>query len=203
MKKIAFALLVAAVALGNAQVRSEDNYGSLVPQKWRNPMVDRVARQPGDILTILVSEKSASTLAANTAATKTDDNNVPKQDLPYVSQIRLLQRLFGGMRTKANSTTGGSGTTSRTGDLTARISATVKEVLPNGNLVIEGTRWVQVNKDTQILTLTGVVRPEDVRRDNTVLSESIADAKLSNDGKGMISDRQRKGILTRILDWLF
>lgn len=193
-------------AFGQATL-SEDNFGSLVPATFRNPMNDVIAARIGDTLTILVSESSAAKLTANTAATKADDNNVPAQQLPLLNQAGLIGKLFDGlrtgMRTRSQSTTGGTGSTDRNGTLTARVTAIVTQVLPNGNLVIEGTRWVQVNKDTQVLRISGVVRRQDVRRDNTVLSESIADARITNDGKGQISDRQRKGILTRIIDWLF
>ena len=83
------------------------------------------------------------------------------------------------------------------------MSAVIKKVLPNGNLVIEGTRFVKINKDIQTFILTGMVRKDDVRADNTVLSESLADADIKLEGKGPIADRQRKGILARLLDWLF
>jgi flagellar L-ring protein precursor FlgH len=70
-------------------------------------------------------------------------------------------------------------------------------------MVIEGTRMVKVNKEDQAITFAGIVRADDVRADNTVLSENIAEVRITNVGKGLISDRQRRGIITRILDWLF
>ena len=79
----------------------------------------------------------------------------------------------------------------------------IKYTLPNGNLVIEGTRFVQVNKETQKLIITGVIRQDDINADNTIFSESIANADIRYDGKGTVGDRQRKGILSQLLDWLF
>jgi flagellar L-ring protein precursor FlgH len=83
------------------------------------------------------------------------------------------------------------------------MSAIVTKVNPNGTLIIEGARSVVVNKETQLFKITGVIRREDVRPDNTVMSEAIADAQIKLDGKGTINDRQRRGLITRLLDWLF
>ena len=74
---------------------------------------------------------------------------------------------------------------------------------PNGNMLVEGTRMVKLNKEDQAITFSGTIRSDDVRADNTILSENIAEVRITNVGKGLISDRQRRGIITRILDWLF
>jgi flagellar L-ring protein precursor FlgH len=80
----------------------------------------------------------------------------------------------------------------------------VKEVLPNGNLVLEGTRDLKLNKETQQIVISGIVRRDDVRPDNTVLSENMAMAEIRSMGTGgVIADRQRRGILTRLVDFLF
>lgn len=70
-------------------------------------------------------------------------------------------------------------------------------------MVIKGTRSVTVNKEVQTFVLTGTIRRDDVRSDNTVLSENIANADIRLEGKGTIHDRTRRGLLTQILDWLF
>ena len=70
-------------------------------------------------------------------------------------------------------------------------------------MLIEGARLVKVNNETQNLVLTGIVRPDDVRSDNTVASENLANAEIKSEGIGLIVDRQRRGLLTRLLDWLF
>jgi flagellar L-ring protein precursor FlgH len=79
----------------------------------------------------------------------------------------------------------------------------VKEVLPNGNLLIEGKRTISMNKQTQTFTMEGTVRRDDISIGNTILSNQIADLKLIADGKGLIADRQRQGILTKLLSWVF
>ncbi|NLA58040.1 MAG: flagellar basal body L-ring protein FlgH [Firmicutes bacterium] len=77
------------------------------------------------------------------------------------------------------------------------------EVLPNGNLVIEGTQSLIVNNETQEITVRGVIRPQDIEPDNTILSTYIADATISYQGSGILGAQDKPGILTRILNWIF
>ena len=97
----------------------------------------------------------------------------------------------------------GKGETSRSGSLTARMSATIVEVLPNGNLKVQGSREVIINQEKQRLTLTGIVRPEDVKANNTVMSTFLADARITYDGKGPVHGAQRRGLFTRLLSIIF
>ena len=98
-----------------------------------------------------------------------------------------------------------AGTTSRKESMTAQMSARVVSVLPNGDLVIRGSREIKVNYEKQYMLLQGIVRPSDISADNTVLSSYIADARIEYIGKGVVSDKQRPGWLSRILDkiWPF
>lgn len=202
MKRL-LALVALIPALALAQAGSDDNDGSLVPSKMRNPYLDRTAKHVGDVLTVVVDESSTAALSANTTAAKKDSNSIDKLITPFLKNIPLVKDFLGGLSTGANSSNSGTGATNGTTKFNAKISVIVKQVLPNGNLVIEGNRVVKVNKDLQIYKLTGIVRPDDVRRDNTVKSEAVAEANITTDGKGLIGDRQRRGILTRLLDWLF
>jgi flagellar L-ring protein precursor FlgH len=99
----------------------------------------------------------------------------------------------------------GGGSTQRSGDLTAYLTARVVDILPNGNLVLVGTREVGVNHEKQIITLSGIVRPKDISSDNQIQSIHISDAKISYSGKGAVNDPQRPGWLVRTLDaiWPF
>ena len=191
---IAFSLSIAAIA--TAQV-DEQNPGSLWPKTYVNPLVDRTARLEGDVVTILISEVSSGTFSASTKAEKTVDNSITRALGP------IIGGLIPNLATAADSKNEGSGATSQQGRLTARMTAIVKKVFPNGTMLIEGSRSVQVNKETQTFKLCGVIRRDDIRSDNTVLSENIAEAQIKVDGKGQVSDRTKRGILTRLLDWLF
>lgn len=195
---LACLLMVAAVASASAQDPGKnDNPGSLWNSEARDVLRDRIARREGDLITILIQEVSSSSFNASTNASKNDATNVAKGLGP------ILGNLIPALSIGADSKVDGKGSTQQTGRFTARMTAIVKQVLPNGTMVIEGTRAITTNKETQVFVLRGTIRQEDVRADNTILSESIADAVIKADGKGMISDRQRKGILTRLIDWLF
>jgi flagellar L-ring protein precursor FlgH len=198
MKKILLLLAACAAVLTSAQdAKKDDNPGSLWKSNARDYLRDRVARREGDLITIIISESSSSSFQAATNASKNDSTNIAKGLGP------LLGNLISNWGIGASSGVDGKGATTQAGRMTARMTAIVKQVLPNGTMIIEGTRAVTTNKETQVFTLSGVIRQDDVRADNTILSEFIADAQIKADSKGMISERQRKGILTRLLDWLF
>src|SRR5690606_17736037 len=97
----------------------------------------------------------------------------------------------------------GGGSTTRGGSLNARMTAMVVDVLPNGNLVIEGRQTIIVNEEEQLIVVSGIVRPQDIAPDNTVLSTFVADATITYHGTGPLGDRQEPGLLTRLLNWLF
>ena len=83
------------------------------------------------------------------------------------------------------------------------MTAVVSDVLPNGNLVIQGRRVVVVNNEEQFMTLTGMVRPLDISRDNVVLSTQLANAHITFGGVGVVADKQRSGWGVWIFDWLW
>lgn len=190
--------LISTVAAQDGTIPEKTNPGSLVQPTDLNPFVDRVARRAGDIVTIVIQEATVSNFSASTSANKTDSNDI---NTNFFNDF--LNRILRPVTTAANSAVGGNGRTNQTSNMQARMSVVVREVLPNGNLVLEGTRSLVTNRETQTIVLSGVVRPFDIRPDNTVLSTSIADAQIRMEGQGMIADRQRRGILTQILDWLF
>ncbi len=99
----------------------------------------------------------------------------------------------------------GTGATARNESMTAKMSARVIQVLPDGNLVIRGSQEILVNNEKQYITVQGVVRPADIGADNTVLSTYMADSRIDYSGQGDLSRKQREGWLSRLLDvvWPF
>lgn len=93
--------------------------------------------------------------------------------------------------------------TSKTMRMAAIIKAEVVEVLPNGNLVIEAVKERTVNQENETMTLTGVIDPDDLDATGTIVSDDIAQLKVVYKGKGSVSDAQKRGILGRILDWIW
>lgn len=159
---------------------------------------DTRAHQVGDVLTITVAE---ATTAASTADTKVSQDD----SVNAFAGTGLFQNLFKSLGLSAsNSRAGnGSGQTTRTGSLVTTLSVTVKEVLPNGTLRVEGSRLVGINRETQRVKFSGIVRPEDIGPDNTVPSNLVASVEVHYDGKGIVGSAQRPGILARVFRFLF
>jgi flagellar L-ring protein FlgH len=168
---------------------------------------DRRAKRVNDVVTIVVSESSVGGNNANTTTSRDTTNN---------SSVTSFLGLEGGVLdllrkgTPSISSSGASanslkgvGQTTRDSNLTATLSARVMNILENGNFLIEGRRQVTVNAEDQYLILTGIIRPDDIATDNTILSQYLADAKIVYTGKGVVDDKMRPGWLTRIVDWVW
>lgn len=177
---------------------SKANPGSLYSTGATNPYLDRVARKVGDVLMVEIKESSAATFSAATNTSKTDSNTASADVLKG-----FLGRIFGPLATSGSGAASGSGDTSHKSSMTTRMSVVIKEVLPDGHMVIEGTRTLVTNKETQTFVLTGLIRQADITTANIVDSTRIADASIKLAATGQVADRQRKGILTKLLDWLF
>jgi flagellar L-ring protein precursor FlgH len=173
--------------------------GSLWGRNSRSLTADIKAHQVGDTVTIIVQETATATSSATTKTSRTDSAKFDGLTSPF----RTLNRLLGAVGTSASASVNGQGQTNRSGTLVTKLTAVVKEVLPNGNLVIEGTRTVGVNAEKQKVVITGIARPQDIGPDNTISSISIANATIQYDGKGPVGDRQRKGLISTIFGWLF
>ena len=157
---------------------------------------DAKAKRVGDVVTILIVESSVSVQKASTGFDKKLSH---KNDAGIGTLLKNLPEFQVSSSQKGSA----SGATSRTSNFTARITATVVKVLANGNLVLEGKRTVSTNKERQEITLTGMVRQQDIAPDNTVLSTYLADAEIKSTGKGPIGDRQKEGILSKLIKFLF
>ena len=200
MKKLLVSVFIAVMA-ATCFAQSSDqkgNPGSLFESTYVNPFTDSVARRVGDLLTVIIDEESTAKFASSTEATKNDRSSI---STTFFND--LLDRLFRPISLGGNSTVSGDGKTSQTSSMAATLTVIVKQILPNGNLVIEGHRTLITNKQTQTFTLSGVVRQADIKPNNTIVSSQIAEMDVKMDGTGLIADRQRRGILTRIIDWLF
>jgi flagellar L-ring protein precursor FlgH len=97
----------------------------------------------------------------------------------------------------------GSGNTSRSGSLSANLTARVTEVLPNGDMVLEGVRQIEINGDRQIVVLSGVVRSADVGPGNVVPSTAVGQMRIKYFGQGLIKDNLQPGFLVKFLNKIF
>jgi flagellar L-ring protein precursor FlgH len=159
---------------------------------------DEKARHVGDIVTIQVVENASATNSATTATQKEGEVNLSAPAL-FGIEAGNSQLNFGNILQGAGGISfNGTGTTSRTGQLQAAISARVVQVLPNGDMRIEGNKQVTINGENQILTIRGLVRPKDVSLNNQVLSSSIADMAVLFNGKGVVADANKPGWLYKV-----
>jgi flagellar L-ring protein precursor FlgH len=160
---------------------------------------DQKARAVGDIVTIQVVETATATNSATTATQKKGDVSLSAPALGGLEKgggtLNFANILQGAGGINFN----GTGSTSRTGQLQAAISARVVEALPNGDLRIEGNKEVAINGERQILTIKGLVRVKDVSPNNQVLSTSIADMAVLFNGKGVVADANKPGWLYKVL----
>lgn len=189
-------LLLAAVS--PCQDGAKANPGSLVERGAASPLTDIVARKVGDLLTVIIDENALAEFAAKTQASKSDSASFSPSFF-----VDFLQRIFRPFSVSSSSKTQGDGKTTNTQKMEGRLTAKVIEVTPEGNLVIEGARTLVTNKDSQTFYVRGTVRRFDVQPDNTVKSASLADAEVSTVGKGLVADRQKRGLITSLLEWLF
>lgn len=165
---------------------------------------DPRARRVNDLVTIRVLEsiEAAGTADAQLDKSSSGSASVPKlfgleTKLPSAVDPSNLASTASDTRFK------GGGVTTRTGELTAMMTARVVEVLPNGDLVLEGAREIEINGDRQIVVLSGVARTADINRDNTVLSTAVGQLRIRYFGRGLMKDNLKPGWLIRVLNKIF
>ena len=159
---------------------------------------DLRARRVGDIVTILVREKAS---AVSSGTVKTQRNSSLQASITAAAGItRPTGALANLAKAGTSSALDGQGATTRDTTLTASISTVVTQVLPNGSLVIQGTKNVKINTENQVLGLRGIVRPVDLSAGNIVSSDRVAQMDLQVNGKGVVGDSvKRPFILYRLL----
>ena len=165
---------------------------------------DLRARQVNDLVTINVVENIVGSGSADSALDKKGGAQAGVTQL-FGVQSKLPSFIDPTNLVGAASTTTfkGSGATNRALTLTATMTARVTEVLPNGDLVLEGARELDINGDRQMVVLTGVVRPSSLSKDNSVPSTAIGQLRIRYFGNGLIKDNLRPGFLIRILNKIF
>lgn len=167
------------------------------PGAWANDLLlDHRARRTGDLVTVQIVESMSAigSADANLGKTSASGGSLP---WPLPADWSKLMR--------ASSETGfnGTGTTSRAASITAVITTRVKELLPNGDLVIEGVREIVINGDRQFVTLSGIVRQADIASGNIVPSPFVGDLQIKYFGQGFMKDNLSPGWLIRFLNKVF
>ncbi|MFT3806726.1 flagellar basal body L-ring protein FlgH [Arenimonas sp.] len=187
--RLAVALLaLMAVPLVMASPRS-----SLIdPATFRGPAADQRAYRIGDVLTVYVLETAHARSQAGTGAERNTDIGIALHAPSTAYEADL------GVRNKNN----GAAQTQRIGELRAQLSVRVVALEPNGLLRVSGGQMLAVNGEQQRITLSGLVRPEDITAGNIVWSSRLAEAEVSLSGKGVVSEAQKRSLIARIVQWL-
>ncbi len=171
----------------------------------RSLISDTRARQVGDIVTVIVQESNEAAKANNTKTSKKTGINASISSFLFgAAQDRFLTRggKYPAMQMNSDNSFDGGGTINNSERINARIAVRVAEVLPNGNLVLEGRRATTVAGEQQEAVLRGVIRQEDIQPGNTVFSYNVVDANIKFVSKGSVSDSQNRGWFTRIFEKL-
>ena len=162
------------------------------------------ARDVNDLVTIRVVESVVASGSADTSLDKANSANASltnffglENKLPdWIDPTNLVN-------TSSATDFKGGGSTTRTGSLSAVVTAQVVEVLPNGDLVLEGIREIDINGDRQLIVVTGVVRRADIMSDNSVPSTRVGQMRIRYFGQGLIKDNLKPGWLVRVLNKIF
>jgi len=193
LKKVLTAILVASFLLSTSGATVEAK-SLWVDSQW-GMFADKKARDVGDILTIIINE--STTLNATKSRSNTKDANV------NLGAGTGIFHFLAAASANISDSFEADGSARDTNNFRGRITVTVVEVLPNDNMIVEGTQSIWQNRDEHKITLRGIVRRADVTAANTVPSTKVADATLKFDGKGPLNAKQRQGILTQIFNFLF
>lgn len=171
----------------------------------RGMFADRKAARSGDILTIVVVES----VAASNTQSKSSTRENSLEDAVNQFLFSVATSKFGthggelpATDIKGKSSYSGGGQVVNNQSLSSRAAVLVTDVMPNGNLVIEGVRVVTFSGETQYVVLHGLVRPDDIAADNTILSSNIADARVEFVTEGALTDAQKRGWLSKLYEKL-
>ncbi len=159
---------------------------------------DRVAHGVGDVLTITLEERTQ-------ASKKTDSKSSKKSEIAFDEGTLLGSTISAGNLSMVTNTSQersaeGEADAGQSNSLSGNISVTVAEVLPNGLLRIRGEKWLTLAEGDEYIRLSGLVRPEDISIDNSVLSTKIADARIAYSATGAFASVNRQGWLSEFFN---
>ncbi len=189
------------------EVEEADSPSLYQKNRTQNLFEDYRASEVGDLIQVHIVEETEASSEADTEADRTSSMNLGAQEL-FGMEGDTIPGLGGADASVDASSVSefeGEGSTSRSANVNATVSARVVRVLEGGVLQVEGSRDIKVNDENQVIVVRGLVRPRDVDTDNAVLSTQMADAQIEMYGEGILADRQKPGWGTRILDkvWPF
>lgn len=160
---------------------------------------DRKAHYVGDVITVTLSEKTVSKKSSGVAVKK--DSSVDMDAGTVLGGVAPAYKGLGfetSIEQKRNFS--GDADADQSNSLEGNITVTVAEILPNGNLIVRGEKWITLNRGDEFIRISGIVRPEDIAPDNTIISTRLANAKISYSGTGALADSQSMGWMSRFFN---
>jgi len=197
--------LQSLLAAGSLLLTASTLADSLWSSSSDSMYADRKASRKGDILTVVVQESADASSTQNKEATrKSTTSDAISQFIfpPALSGLGTHAGALPALSTAGSSDYTGGGKVSNSQSLNSQAAVLVTDVLPNGNMVIEGVRLVTFSGETQYVVLHGLVRPDDISSTDQVLSSHIAEAKVEFVNKGALMDAEKKGWLSSIYEKL-
>ncbi|CAM5346978.1 Flagellar L-ring protein OS=Afipia felis OX=1035 GN=flgH PE=3 SV=1 [Afipia felis] len=171
---------------------------------WRNGsrafFKDQRAHQVGDILTVSVNITDKANIANETQRSRSGTEDSTIASFFGVKKVPGTNSAGNMLTTDSTSSTDGKGSVVRQEALQTNVAAVVTQLLPNGNLVVEGKQEIRVNFEIRELVVAGIVRPEDIQSDNTIDSSKIAQARIAYGGRGQITDVQQARYGQQVMD---
>lgn len=159
---------------------------------------DRRATRVGDVLSVVLDERTISSKKADTAVKK--DNTIAFDESTILGKgVSFGDYSLGTAITQERDFSGES-SSDQSNSLSGRIAVTVAEVLPNGLMVVRGEKWMTLNRGEEFIRVTGLVRPEDVEPDNSVSSTRLANARITYSGTGDLADSNKQGWISRFFN---
>ncbi|MDH3763682.1 MAG: flagellar basal body L-ring protein FlgH [Gammaproteobacteria bacterium] len=161
---------------------------------------DNKAYRIGDVLSVTLSESTNASKSAETSTSKEDEI-----DLSALAILGSTGPTINGNNVFSNDINGerdfsGSGDSAQSNSLNGEIAVTVTDILPSGNLVVRGEKIIGLNQGSEFIRISGLVRPQDVSSENTVMSRKIANARIYYGGGGVVAESNSRGWLARFFD---
>ena len=211
------ALSLTACATPSEPVRFDYDFPPVPVSAERNPSMwpgsqsggfasalvsDAIARSRGDIVTILIRENQRIRQRESTDLNQSTGASLQLEALTGFPNAFRANGLPGGSASSEREFSA-DGSVSKDGRFEARVTAIVTDVLPNGNLVLEGRRKVEIDDETKDIVVRGIARPFDIGRGNTIQSEQLAAARVTYEGSGPLTRATQRGILGTVTDFLW
>lgn len=185
-------------ALPSVPPPSEHSNGSIYQSGYDIALFEDIrAKRVGDILTVLLVEQTDAKKSATTSTKRDTDVTIPNPTI-FGGTVSLNGRPILQSTLNSEHAFDGTGDSAQSNKLDGNITVSVVQVLPNGNLLVQGEKWISINQGDEYIRLKGIVRPADIRPDNTVLSTQLGNTLIAYGGTGSLASSNRKGWLAEL-----